>query len=368
MSVMESAPRARAIIDGKEVDYFCGCGYFGFHGRQELIDAACRAVAQYGLGSATSRAGCGDNPVLLAVEANAAKFFETETALYYASGYMGNSILLQGLSDDYDIIFVDEASHYSVLDGASLSNKPVVTFAHMDAEDLKMQLARHLMAGHRPLLISDGVFAVSGQIAPIPDYLDVLKHCDPFIICVDDAHATGVIGPKGHGCFEHHGLSDPRLYTSGTLSKALGGGGGIIAGDRALREKLTHKARMCFASSAPPTPVAAATAKALEILQAHPELRTKLWDNVTRAKKGLASLGFEIEQTPVPIICLSSRKVALDRLPAELLARGIAISRYYAGGADYTSVPEGGAVRIAIFATHTPEQIDRLIKEIGALI
>ncbi len=368
MPMMESAPGARTIIDGKEVDYFCGCGYLGFHGRQELIDAACQAVAKYGLGSATSRSGCGNNPVLLSVEANAAKFFETETALYYASGYMGNSILLQGLSDDYDIVFVDEDSHYSVLDGASLSNKPVVTFAHMDAEDLKMQLARHLKPAQRPLVICDGVFAVSGQISPIPDYLDVLKPCDPFIICVDDAHATGILGEKGHGCFDYYGLSDPRLYASGTLSKALGGGGGIIAGDAALREKLTKKARMCFASSAPPTPVAAATAKALEILIAHPELRTKLWDNVARAKDGLASLGFEIDPTPVPIICLSSKKVALDRLPDELFKREIAISRYYAGGSDYTSVPDGGAVRIAIFATHTAEQIDRLVQEISTLI
>lgn len=368
MPIMESAPGARAVIDGKEVDYFCGCGYFGFQGRQELIDAACQAAAKYGLGSATSRAGCGDNPILLAVESNAAKFFDSQSALYYVSGYMGNSILLQGLSNDYDVIFVDEDSHYSVQDGVSLSNKPVVTFAHVDAEDLKMQLARHLKPAQRPLVICDGVFAVSGQVSPIPDYLDVLEPCDPFIICVDDAHAVGVIGQKGHGCFEYHGLSDPRLYASGTLSKALGGYGGIIACDAALREKLVTKARMCFASSSPPTPVAAATAKALEILHEHPEIRMKLWDNVARAKDGLAALGFEIDHTPVPIICLSSKKVNLERLPAELFARGIAISRYYAGGNDYSSVPEGGAVRIAIFATHSAEQIDRLVREIAALV
>lgn len=365
---MESAPGARAIIDGKQIDYFCGCGYFGFQGRRELIEAACRATCQYGLGSATSRLGYGNNPALLEVEKNAARFFGTQEALYYVSGYLGNSILLQGLSDDYDIIFIDRESHYSVFDGAALANKPVVPFAHCDAEDLKIQIQKHLGPRQKPLVISDGVFAVSGRIAPIPDYIRVLEPYDPFIICVDDAHATGVIGEKGHGCFEYHGLSDARLFSSGTLSKALGGYGGIIAADIALKKKLTSGSKMIFASSAPPTPAAAATAKALEILHDHPELRKKLWENVAYAKSGLRAFGFSMEDTPVPIICLSSREVSLEKLPDELLLRGIAISRWYAGGKSYSGVPMDGAVRIAIFATHSKEQIDRLIDEIGALI
>ena len=368
MQIMASAPGARAIINDKEVDYFCGCGYFGFQGRAELIEAACQAVRKYGLGSATSRLRYGNNPVLLAVERNAAKFFEAEDAVYYASGYLGSSILLQGLSDDYDVIFVDRESHYSVRDGALLAGKPVFTFAHRDADDLASQLRKHLGPAQRPLVISDGVFAVSGQIAPIPDYINALERYDPFILCVDDAHATGVIGEKGHGSFEYYGLSGARLYSSGTLSKALGGYGGIIAGDKALRSKLVARSRMVFAASAPPTPAAAATAKALEILHNHPELRKKLWDNVAYAKNGLRALGFQIDQTPVPIICLSSKTAKLEMLPQELLARGIAISRWYAGSEAYSSVPAGGAIRIAIFATHYKEQIDRLINQIRVLV
>jgi glycine C-acetyltransferase/8-amino-7-oxononanoate synthase len=365
---MESAPGAKAIINSKEVDYFCGCGYFGFHGHRELIEAACQSVQSYGLGSATSRLGYGDNPALLSVERNAAKFFETEDALYFASGYIGNSILLQGLSDDYDIIFVDAESHYSIRDGAAIADKPAFPFAHRDAGDLGSQLRKHLGPAERPLVICDGVFAVSGKIAPIPDYLSVLEQYDPFIVCVDDAHATGVIGQKGHGTFSYHGLSDPRLYSSSTLSKALGGYGGIIATDKALRKKLVSKSRMAYASSAPPTPAAAASAKALEILHNHPELRKKLWDNVTYAKSGLRALGFEIDETPVPIICLSSNTTRLKTLPGELLSRGIAVSRWYAGSKAYSSVPANGAVRIAIFATHSRVQIDRLIDEIKALL
>jgi glycine C-acetyltransferase/8-amino-7-oxononanoate synthase len=365
---MQSPPGAKTVIDGREVDYFCGCGYFGLQGHPEIVEAACEAVRRYGIGSATSRWGYGNNPVLLDVEASAAEFFAAESALYYVSGYLGNSILLQGLRDDYDVIFVDRESHYSVLDGASLAGKPVVPFAHRDADDLKRQVGRHLTPSQRPLLICDGVFPISGEISPIPEYAEVLERCHEFTICVDDAHATGVIGEMGRGSLEYLGLSGPRLYSSGTLSKALGGHGGIIAGDRSLIERLQRESRMPFASSAPPTPAAAATAKALEILQENPQLRRGLWENATYAKGRLRDLGFDANRTPVPIICLSSRKVDLQMLPDRLLERGIAVSRYYAGGDAYSSVPEGGAVRIAIFSSHTKGQIDRLVDEIGALV
>ncbi len=368
MHVMESPPGARAVIDGREVDYFCGCGYYCLQGHPAIIDAACKAVQQYGLGSATSRSGYGDNPALLEVERNAAKFFATESALYYVSGYLGNAILLRGLREDYDVIFYDKESHYSVLDGIATADKPAVAFAHRDADDLKTQVARHLKPTERPMVICDGVFPVSGGLSPIPEYVDVLQKYDDFTICVDDAHATGVIGELGHGCYEHLGLSGPRLYSSGTLSKALGGHGGIIAGDASLIERLKNKSKIPNGSSSPPTPAAAASAKALEILRDTPELRKRLWDNTLYAKSRFRELGFDVNDTPVPIICLSSKKANLETLPDKLLDKGIAISRYYAGGHAYSSVPAGGAVRIAIFSDHTRQQIDRLVQEIGTLI
>ena len=368
MSVMQSAPGPRTIIDNKEYDYFAGCGYLGFQGCKELIDAACDAVRLYGLGSSTSRKGCGDNPALLEVETRAAQFFEKEAALYYASGYMGNLILLQGLSEEYDCIFTDSSSHYSVLDAASAADKPVFQFAHLEADDLKKQLTEHVKPNQRPLVISDGVFPISGTVSPIRDYLDVLTSYDNFIVCTDDAHAVGVIGEKGQGCYEYHNLSHPSLFSSATLSKAFGGYGGIIACTAEWREKLINNARVCFASSSPPTPAAGASAKALEILYAHPEIRTKLWDNAAHAKQGLADLGFEIDETPVPIISLSSDTADIKTLPEKLKSRGIIVSRFYTGGDDYSSVPEGGCVRVAVFADHSREQIDTLIQAIGEVI
>ncbi|MBN1854496.1 MAG: pyridoxal phosphate-dependent aminotransferase family protein [Pirellulales bacterium] len=365
---MQSSPGAKTVIDGKEVDYFCGCGYYDFHGHPEIIDAACQATRLFGMGSATSRSGYGDNPVLLEVECNAAKFFASESALYYVSGYLGNAILLQGLRDDYDIIFYDQESHFSVRDGIAVSGKTAIPFSHKDADDLKKQMALHLKPSQRPLLICDGIFPISGEISPVDDYLDVLAPYDAFTICVDDAHATGVIGEKGRGTYEYLGLTGPHLYSSGTLSKALGGYGGIIAGKTQWIERLKSNSIIPFAASPPPTPAAAASAKGLEILHANPQLRKKLWDNVHYVKGKLRALGLDMKDTPVPIICLSSAKINIEQLPARLLDRGIAVSRFYSGGQSYSSVPKGGAVRIAIFSSHTTEQLDRLAFEIGNLM
>ena len=366
MYVMESAPGARTVVNGKETDYFCGTGYFGLQNHPELLEAACHAVKKFGIGSATSRFGYGDNPVLLEVEERAAAFFGTESALYYVSGYLGNIILLQGFIEEYDIIFVDEASHYSVLDGAHTTEKPIFSFAHCDAEDLRKQIQKHIDPSQRPLLICDGVFPISGEISPIPDYLEVLDAWDDSIVCIDDAHATGVLGENGRGSYEYFGLEGERLYASSTLSKALGGHGGVIAGDRSLIQRLRRTSNVVRGSSAVPTPAAAAAAKGLEILLTRPELRKKLWENVAHAKRGLRHIGFDIPDTPVPIICLHRGGVDVKELQAELFRKEIAV--LYVAGGSYSSVPETGAIRIAIFSSHSKDQIDRLVGEIEKFI
>lgn len=305
--------------------------------------------------------------MLVDVEKKAANFFGTENALYFVSGYLGNSILLQGLEDRYDVIFVDKESHYSVMDGIALVNKPVVQFAHLDAEDLARKVKHKLGPSQRPLLICDGVFPVSGEISPIPEYLKSLEQIEVSIVCVDDAHATGVLGKNGRGSIEYFELKGDGVYSSGTLSKALGGHGGIIAGDTDFIERLKVRSSVPFCSSPPPIPAAAATAKALEILVNNPGLRTQLHNNVAYARVGLRGLGFDINDTPVPIICLHSKEgTDLRALQLELFKRGIAV--LYVAGGGYSSVPESGAIRIAVFSSHTKEQIDRLVDEIKRFV
>lgn len=372
--LMQSAPGARTLINGRWRDYFAGCSYLGLPGHPELIAAAIGALRQYGLGTATSRGGFGEHPLYHAVEAAAARFFQSEQALYYVSGYLGNAILAQGLRGEYDHIFVDSAAHFSVYDGVHTVGLPVTPFRHRDADDLADKCRTHLRPGERPLVISDGVFPVSGEIAPVPDYLAVLAAYPGAILCLDDAHATGVIGEQGQGTWEYwagQGQIPPnresgvRVFTAHTLSKALGGHGGVIAGDAAFIEQLRQRSTTPGATSPPPLPAAAASAWALDYVRDHPELRRQLWANVARARSGLRSLGWPLEDTPVPIICLAAQPgLDLARIRDELFERDICVGH----STSYSSTPPGGALRIAIFATHTAEQIERLVEELRKLL
>ena len=365
--IMESPPGPRTVINGREVDYFCGCGYFGFQSHPAVLEAACDALRRFGIGSATTRSGYGSTPPIEEVEKRAASLFGTQAALYYVSGYLGNAVLLAGLEDRFEKIFVDEASHFSVMDGIAQSSRPVIPFAHRDPEDLGRQMGNIIRPGMRPLIFTDGVFPVSGEIAPLRDYWEILRDYDEALLCVDDAHAAGVLGERGRGTFEHFGLNGKGLFLTATLSKALGGFGGVIPGTREFIRKLEAKSSVPFAASLPPTPAAAAAAKSLALLEEDPSMRQTLWDMVAYAKTKMAGLGFDVDDSPVPIICLKGTKGCdFARLESELLERGVAV--YYVPGGSYSSVPREGAIRIAVFANHTRDQIDRLTAELQRLL
>ena len=364
MYEMQSPPGPETVLDGKSYLYFAGTGYFCLHGHPEVIAAACEATRRYGLGSATSRHGFGNNPPLVEVERHAADFFASEDAFYFVSGYCGNAILAQGFGDEYDLILVDSASHYSVFDGVLQGRCRSTTFAHCDPADLERKLREELRPGERPLVMSDGVFPISGAIPPAADYAALVE---PYGggVCLDDAHATGILGENGRGTFEHLGLSGERLYFSGTLSKAFGGHGGIIARDREFLDRVRSRSHLFNGASPPPVPAAAATAKALEIVSSHPEIRRRLWDNVAHFKSALEGMGFEVDQTPVPIICLEiGNAEEMDRIQRSLMERGIVI----AFTREYAGVGENGALRIALFSEHTREMLDRLLEELSALV
>ncbi|MGE5342582.1 MAG: aminotransferase class I/II-fold pyridoxal phosphate-dependent enzyme [Candidatus Omnitrophota bacterium] len=366
--VMESEIGARAIINHRLVDYYGGCGYFCFQTHPDVVQAACDASRKFGISSATTPNVYGTNPILVEFQEKCAQFFEKPNVFFYASGCFGTSLLLEGLTDEYEIIFIDNESHYSSRLGTALANKPVVLFEHRNPDDLRLQIHHHLKPSHRPMIVCDGIFPISGEISPIPQYLDVLDGIPDALFCIDDAHATGVIGEKGFGTYEYFGLSGERLYASGTLSKALGGHGGIICGNDALITKIKQKSILANACSTVPIPAAAATSKALEILHQHPELRKQLWDNVGYAKEGFRKLGFVVNHTPVPIICLNTNQKSFnaERIQQELFENNIAVAHVPEG--VYTSVPKGGALRISIFSAHTHEQIDHLIDAVNHLI
>lgn len=353
---LESPVGPRARISGREVDYFCGTSYYGFHGHPLVIAAACAAARDYGLGPATSLA----TPPHEELTREACDFFATETATCVASGYLGPAALLQGLHDEGDLVVADAASHYSVLDAARAVGRDIVLFRHLDSDDLARQLRQSVGPGQRPLVMTDGVFPSTGAVAPLADYATALARYERSLLLVDDAHAAGVLGRNGRGSFEHHGIERDGFHFCTTLSKAFGGSGGIIPGDRILGEKTRRRSGIPAGASAPPIPAVAAAAVGIRLLREHPEMRHALWDNVRRVRSGLRGLGFALPDTVVPIVSLAgSPPLDLRRVCETLDREDIVVAHVAPRG--YSDAPDVESLRIAVCSGHTPEQIERLV-------
>jgi 8-amino-7-oxononanoate synthase len=362
--VMDSAPGPETVINGRKYVYFGGTGYFALHGNAEMIKTGIEAFGKYGMHSATTRSGFGNNPVLLDAERKIAAYFGTEDAVYYVSGYFNGLMMAQGLADQFDLAFLDETAHFSVKDGVHSTRKPVVFYKHRDPSDLRSKLKSELKAGQRPVVFTDGVFPTFGVIAPVPE---IVKELEPYngILCLDDAHAVGVLGANGRGTYEHFGLKpgDTRIM-SGTLSKAFGGHGGFIPASAAFIQKIRQTVGAYSGASPTPTPIAAASAKGIELVQSHPEWREKLRRNVARVKKGMRQLGFDVGDSPMPIVTWALASAdAMKKVQKELLDRGIAVAY-----STYVGAPSGGVLRASIFSAHTDAHIDRLLEELKKLV
>ena len=374
--IMEGPPGPETLIDGRRYLYFGRTSYLGLAGRPEVIEAACDATRRYGIHTATSRAGFGTNPATLAVERSATEFFATEEAFYFVSGYVGSHILVQSLVGRFDVVVVDESSHFSIREAARLTGGPVTRFHHRDAEDLQRRLQQHLSVGHCPLVMTDGVFSMTGAVAPIDQYLRVLGQYRTATLLIDDAHGIGTLGEHGRGSLEHFGLWTSRanagisttgvgLYVCGTLSKAMGGFGGILPGSRALVERARSASHYFDGASAPPSPAAGATAKAIEIVRREPQLRERLRENASRLRAGLRGLGLTVDEWPTPIIGLTVGNAEnMGRIHRELKSAGILVPYF----AAYSGAGTEDKLRIAVFATHTPEMLDRFLAELRRVL
>lgn len=377
--VMEAPPGPETIIDGRRYVYFGGTSYLGLHGHPAIIEAACEATRRYGIHTATSRRGFGNNPPTLEVERRAADYFGTAGAFYFASGYFGTVTLIHALSGAFDVILADEHCHFSMMEAAPLPGCPIHRFGHCDPNALANVLRDHVPLSARPLVLSDGVFASTGEIAPVDAYLGVLRSRPAASVLLDDAHGVGTIGEKGRGTLDHLGLwsprvnadvteysaGEPRLCFCGTLSKALGGFGGIIPGTQAFIDRLRSASHLFDGASAPPAAAAAASARALEIVMATPDIRVQLRRNVQRLRQGLRDLGIAVADSPAPIVsarCGSGDR--MQRLHEELKAEGFLVPHTR----NYTGVGPDGHMRIAVCAGHTATMIDSLLAELRRLL
>lgn len=376
MPQMESPPGPETMIDGRRYLYFAGTAYLGLQSHPEVVRAACEATERFGVGAATSRTLAGDTPPAVEAERRAAAFFGTEDAFHVASGFMAPAVATALLAGRVDHVLIDEHAHVSLRQAAGHLGVPVEWFAHRDAESLALAIRAKTSFRSRLLVMTDGVFSADGSIAPLEDYWGVLAGHGGAVLLVDDAHGFGVLGENGRGTLEHAGLArrgfnrepasrSPALWACGTLSKALGGFGGILPGSRAVIERIKRGTPYGAAASGPPVPVAAAGAEALAIAIEHPELRERLRENAAHLKSGLRRIGLSVHDAPVPIAALAfDTGERMRQVQAALAERGVWIAYLPA----YSGVGPQGVLRIAVFATHTTAMIDRLLEELASAV
>jgi len=330
----------------------------------ELIQAATDATLKYGIGSATSRAITGTTPLLLESEREIADFFGTEDAAYLPSGYLSNIAGLKALNEmnKFDVIFIDEGSHYCLTEGAMTVGKPMVSFKNRSVDDLRSKLESTLKPNERPLIASDGLFPIWAKAAPLADYLEL---ADKFngLLWIDDAHGVGILGKNGRGTYEYFGINSDRLFMGATLSKAFGAYGGFIPGTADFISKV-KTGSVLTGSSAPMYAAVAAGLKGLELVKNNPQMREKLWENARYLKAGMKSLGIKADDNCLPVVAFApGGSTAMTRIHKALMDENI-----YIQFAKYKGSGDAGVLRVVVFSTHTKGQIDFLVKNLGDII
>ncbi|HEV2439262.1 MAG TPA: glycine C-acetyltransferase [bacterium] len=355
------------VYDGRRVINLCSNNYLGLANDPRLKEAARRAVDEYGVGSGAVRTIAGNLAIHEQVEARLAAFKHTEAALLYQSGFTANAGTVSAILSRNDVVVSDELNHASIIDGCRLSGAERKIFPHKDVEAARRSLAEARGgaegAKRRVLLISDGVFSMDGDVAPLPALAEA---ADEFgaIMMVDDAHASGVMGSGGRGTVDHFRLHGRVHIQVGTLSKAWACLGGYVAGSRALIEFLMQRARPLLFSTSHPPSVAATALAALDRIEADPGLIDRLWDNARFFKAGLARLGFDTgtSETPITPIMIGDEAKAM-RFSDRLFEEGV-----FALGLAFPTVPRGKArVRTIVTAGHTREQLSEALETCGRI-
>jgi glycine C-acetyltransferase len=351
---LESPQGAWIVVDGRKVLNLCSNNYLGFCNDPVLKEAAKRAIDEYGVGPGAVRTIAGTMKLHLELERKLAEFKGTEAVVSFQSGFCANLATIPALVGREDVIFSDELNHASIIDGCRLSRAEIIRYAHCDVDDLKAKLQEHRHKFRRALIVTDGVFSMDGDIAPLPEIVKLAREYDAFVM-VDDAHGEGVLGKGGRGITDHFGLHGEVDIEVGTLSKAFGVVGGYVAGSYELCEYLRQRGRpFLFSSAVTPADVAACIA-AVDILLQSEDRVQRLWENACYFQNGLKSLGFDIGKTQTPITPVMLGEAALaQEFSKRLFEEGI-----FAQAIGYPTVPRGAArIRVMISAVHTKEDLD----------
>ena len=359
LRVLESPQAAEVVIGGRKLINLSSNNYLGLNTHPRLIDAAATAAREWGAGSGAVRTIAGTQTIHEELERRLAVFKMTPAVLTFQSGYAVNVGVLGAMLEEGDVVISDKLNHASIIDGIRLTKADRILYEHVDVDDAERALKQARDKGYRRvLLVTDGVFSMDGDIAPLQQLVERAEHYGAAVM-VDDAHASGVLGRNGRGTTDHFELHGRVALNIGTLSKAVGVLGGYIASTQAVRDYLIHKGRpFLFSSSHPPAVVAACIA-AVDVLEQEPQLIETLWENTRYFKGKLAELGFDTgrSQTPITPVMCGEAPTAMQ-LSDMLLESGV-----FAQGIGFPTVPRGQArVRTIVTATHTREQLDRALE------
>lgn len=355
---LEGPTGARARFDGRDVINLASNNYLGLANHPRVNEAAAKAALELGAGSGAVRTIAGSMSIHLELERRFAAFKHAEAALMFQSGFTANAGTVAAILDKEDVIVSDQLNHASIIDGARLSRAEIKVFPHKDAEAAGALLAETARPGRRQLLITDGIFSMDGDIAPLPDLVEVAERHGA-IMMIDDAHATGVLGAGGAGTVDHFGLHGRVDIQVGTLSKAIGVLGGFIAGPRVLTRWLENRGRpYLFSTSAPPA-VVAACMTALDVIQDEPDRLERLWNNTRAFKAALHELGFDTGLSETPITPV----IAGDEERAQALGRRLFEEGVFAPAIVFPTVVRGQArVRTIVTADHTEQDLSEAVE------
>lgn len=340
-------------IGDKKVLNLCSNNYLGLADDERLKEAAIEAIKAWGVGPGAVRTIAGTLSIHEEAEKELAAFKGAEAAMLVQSGFNANQAAIPPLISKEDLIFSDELNHASIIDGCRLSGAQIIRWNHLDVADLEEKLRSNTSARRR-FIVTDGVFSMDGDIAPLDKIVDIGKRYNA-IVMVDDAHGEGVLGPHGKGIVAHFNLEGKVDIDIGTMSKAFGVVGGYVAGNKILIDYLKQKARPFLFSSAPTPPDVGAVLAAVRILKDNDDLVKKLWDNAKYFKDQMKKIGFDIghSQTPITPVMLYDAQVASD-FSKRLFEEGI-----FAQSIGYPTVQKGKArIRVMISAVHTRQSLD----------
>ncbi len=362
---LESASEPEVVLGGRRMLCLASNNYLGLAAHPDVVDAAAEAARRYGAGAGSARLVTGGLVTHDELEARLAALKGTEAALLFSSGYLANLGTVAALVGPGDAVFSDSLNHASIIDGCRLSKADVHVYRHADADHLAERLAawrRTAGADARGLVVTDSVFSMDGDVAPLPD---IAAACERHgaILMVDEAHATGVVGPGGRGAVAGYGLEGRVGVVMGTLSKSLGAAGGFIAGSADLCAYLRNRARSFVFDTALPPPTVAAALAALDVLEREPERPIRARALAARLAGGLRAAGYDVADPPAAVlpVVVGAPDAALG-LSARLLDAGVLVTAIRP-----PSVPEGTSrLRATVMATHTDDQIDHAVAAFAA--